>query len=1083
MQKFLFTTLLSILFLSSTIWSQEAIVQAFNYDSETRDSVITFPTDDHNKWEKILMIYSMRCKDGLISPPIQGQTNIGCGEWDYSCNTYITDSAQVDSLFRISPDHVISNFSDDVFEYRTSPTFSYHQSILKEVDYGLTLSEEEFMVNNGAVANDVFSGADGLGKRFQYLIKKSELDNGALTAGAISGLKLQVDQGQGSFDKVKVRMKHYSSSNNLICLEQTNWQEVYYQNINIDGSNNWLKFYEDFDWNGTDDILVDFSFTINSSDLMINAKDLQEDRVVMATNENSVLSLNGSGRFNVQGDYSSISDQITISFWSKGAGQLPVNTTFLEGVDEQNRRQVNIHLPWGNGQVYWDCGNNGGGYDRINLPAAAQEYKNNWTHWTFTKNASSGSMKIYKNGTLWHSGTGKTQLMNIKELRIGSSVNNNVRYYGLLDDVRIWNVELNAADISAAMCDIYDVGDTHYDNLVLAYDFNQDTANEIIDASANQFNANIEGALGHETQFARTLSGTISKSTFGPALTCVRGNYQISLNEITVLEEVENIPNQVDRYIVQGTDLILEETNFYYATGDMPVYDEDGTIVDYVNVAPEASIAINDLEHYTKSPMQMEIMSFVTPYGINLDMGIQGESWTFDVTDLGPILKGNKRIYLTRGGQWQEDMDIKFLFYEGTPPRNVKSVEQIWPVISTNFTAIQEDRTYEPRTIVKNAADEAVVIKTTITGHGQEGEFIPRTHGIRLDGIPFDWQVWKECADNPIYPQGGTWVYDRAGWCPGAPSDTEVTDLTYFMYEDVDYEIDYTMIGGSGDSRYIVSSQLVRYGPHNFENDVTMADIVYPSEKIEHGRYNPNCGRPKVIIKNTGSEELNSATITYGIVGGETKTFEWTGFLDFLETATVTLDFLATMAGSDDELTFFARVENPNGQTDEYANNNEMVSNYSVVDMYASDIIINLKTNNNNTETGFKVYDENGDQIFSRGPNGLGSNTTYLDTLTNLNGCYKIVVTDSGENGLEWWANPNGGSGYIRVKSIGGNYRTIGTDFGSIVDYNFVAGEVMVNTEEPIANTSIDIFPNPGRDVFHIQTEGFSGGNEHAINR
>ncbi|MBK8441874.1 MAG: hypothetical protein IPL35_00010 [Sphingobacteriales bacterium] len=24
----------------------------------------------------------------------------------------------------------------------------------------------------------------------------------------------------------------------------------------------------------------------------------------------------------------------------------------------------------------------------------------------------------------------------------------------------------------------------------------------------------------------------------------------------------------------------------------------------------------------------------------------------------------------------------------------------------------------------------------------------------------FQWQVWKECADNPLYPQGGTWIFD-----------------------------------------------------------------------------------------------------------------------------------------------------------------------------------------------------------------------------------------------------------------------------------------------------------------------------------
>ena len=27
----------------------------------------------------------------------------------------------------------------------------------------------------------------------------------------------------------------------------------------------------------------------------------------------------------------------------------------------------------------------------------------------------------------------------------------------------------------------------------------------------------------------------------------------------------------------------------------------------------------------------------------------------------------------------------------------------------------------------------------------------------------FEWLNWKECSDNPVIAQGGTWIYDRAG--------------------------------------------------------------------------------------------------------------------------------------------------------------------------------------------------------------------------------------------------------------------------------------------------------------------------------
>ena len=124
---------------------------------------------------------------------------------------------------------------------------------------------------------------------------------------------------------------------------------------------------------------------------------------------------------------------------------------------------------------------------------------------------------------------------------------------------------------------------------------------------------------------------------------------------------------------------------------------------------------------------------------------------------------------ISAGGQWQEEMDLKFLFIVGTPPRYVLEMQQIWRPQKKGYNEIIADRVFEPRSTLMLPNASAYKIKTVITGHGQEGEFIPRNHYINIDGNmpPTDtWQVWTECAENPVYPQGGTWIYDRAGWCP-----------------------------------------------------------------------------------------------------------------------------------------------------------------------------------------------------------------------------------------------------------------------------------------------------------------------------
>ena len=58
--------------------------------------------------------------------------------------------------------------------------------------------------------------------------------------------------------------------------------------------------------------------------------------------------------------FTSIENEITISLWCYGTPDImPAASTIFEGRDDDNNRQVNVHLPWSNSQVYWDCGNDG----------------------------------------------------------------------------------------------------------------------------------------------------------------------------------------------------------------------------------------------------------------------------------------------------------------------------------------------------------------------------------------------------------------------------------------------------------------------------------------------------------------------------------------------------------------------------------------------------------------------------------------------------------------------------------------------------------------------------------------------------
>ncbi len=1042
--------------LAHFIDAQEIVVQTLNYDSETRDTLIQFPEVDHNNWEKIIMKYSMRCKDGLVSPAISGQTNIGCGEWDYSCNTYITDSTKVDSLRTVSPDFEISNFSGDAFAYSENPTYQYYISNLYEVEALSVSNEVMYPLIQSNETLDLLAG-NGDTKRFSFEWKKADLFDAGLSEGNIDAIGLNIDSGSGTFRNFKIRMRHGIDGTDF-CFYQNDWQEVYYNHTEFNSNFEKILLHTPFDWNGIDDIQLDISYEVINSTVALSSLSESNPRIYSASN-NKVWVSNGVGQIRIVDDFSTIDKEISIAFWTKGADVLPVNTFFLEGVDQDDNRQVNIHLPWNNGQMYWDCGNDGSGYDRINKAATTDQIKNTWNHWVYIKDANTGIMRIYLNGGLWHEGTSKTKAIDLDVLVIGSSSNFNTPYFGEIDELCIWDKALSPAEVRANHCGFTSAQD---ENLILRYDF--ENLDAINDLSPAQNDGEVIGDLHGYDAFPRDFNFYNGTLTSMPDIFPIKGEYDLNVVALTSMDSIQNAPHRVDAYGLNGTDRVLENTMYYYPAGDMSVFNEDGSIHSTISIDPDGVITIGEMVHFTKSPMQFELMSFVTPYGINLDLGWEGKTWTFDVTDYAPLLKGSKRMYMSRGGQWQEDIDIKFLFYEGTPPRNVHSVDQVWPVTNTGWQAIMDDRRFEPRAQVKTAGDAAVVFKTVITGHGQEGEFIPRNHFISIDEIPVQWQVWKECSENPIQPQGGTWVYDRAGWCPGMPSDIRLNDFTGIMQNDVPVMIDYGIQSVAGNSNYIVNTQVIKYGEVNHTHDAAIDAIINPSGRIEYGQFNPRCSESLIRIQNRGAQNLTNATIEYGVDGGEVFTQEWEGNLSFLATDEIILRYMPSVAAANTDQLFYAKIITPN---DEYPSNDVMVSDYQPVDEVDSNVMIRFKTNNNATSTGYKVYNEYDEVIFSKGPSGLSANTTYEDVL-NVNGCYRLVVTDSGQDGLEWWANLSQGSGFIQVLQSDGSFKELPRDFGAFFEYHFIAGMVTDTESFDTEEFDINIYPNPSTHRVHV---------------
>jgi hypothetical protein len=1024
------------------------------------------------------MLYSMRCKDGLVSTG--SNTNLGCGEWDYNCYTFIVDSTQTDSLVTVSNSHAISNTTATSFNYTTTPVYSYMQYNQQQVTYNNVISEAVHAIGSGSTALQHPFGATAPVSRTQYLFRASELSAGGLPADSVTGMRLNILSLGSDLNNLRIRIKNTTQTALDASVPETDgFTEVYFLNTPVlaTGTQS-FNFHTPFFWDGTSNLIVEFCYTNTAAGTTsnVNGYDPGFQSHMTSNLTDNYLAFNGNTslvKMNTSLN-STITNEITIAFWAYGdPARLPANTTVLEGMDAANRKQVNVHLPWSDSNIYWDCGGDATGYDRINKLATASEFEGKWNFWAFTKDAANGEMRIYLNGVLWHSGTGRFRPINLDEFVIGKGVNSANSYYGNVDELSVWNKELSLASIQQIMNLSITPAHPDYAFLQSYNNFNEASGNVALDNSPGNNPSELINPT-RRSHTGSTLFRNFSASNFRPVTDFVVGEYNTIITPVPQLDSLLLPTTSVISYAVSpsGHSLDVVDTLFVWASGFTYIYNASGVAIDSIPVASQNTVNITSLNWYQVRPMYMELINFITPYGINLNLGMAGKTWAFDVTDFAPVLRGARHLEM-RDGIYQEDIDIKFVFYEGTPPREVKSISQIWPSgswVFPSYNDIVNNRYFEPRDIILDASASQYKLRSAISGHGQEGEFIPRTHTLRLNNsINFSRSVWTECAANPIYPQGGTWIYDRAGWCPGAAVDMKEYEITPNVTPGQTINLDYSLpsIANPGSSTYRVNNQLVTYGAPSFTLDAAMNFVKTPSKRVEFTRVNPLCNEPVVSIKNTGSTTLTNLTITYGRKGGTMSTYTWNGNLSFLQTAEVTLPQPAWTSSNIDE--FVAYVSNPNGAADQYALNDTIYSPFNIPAQLPSYLVFELKTNNVPSQNSYTLKDAQGGTIITR--SGLTANTVYRDTVNLLSDCYIVSLTDAGDDGLTFWANSAQGSGYFRIKnaSTGVILSAPNSDFGDNIYLQFTVGFTLPVPELDAPISAFSVYPNPASDVVTAQ--------------
>jgi hypothetical protein len=1051
------------------------VVQAFNYNSTTRDSIISFPTDPSLEFEKIIMLYSMRCKDGLVSTGTN--RNRGCGEWDYSCNTYITDSSHVDSVTAKHPDYSVSGYSGSSYNYVTQATYNMYQDEQQNVVLNSITSEDTAILGNGNQSlTNVVNTSQTAGKH-QFLLTQSELLSAGLTTGNIDALALNVSNNPAQARYFRIRLKSTAKTSlDAADPDLSGFTEVYYKNTNFSQGVNRFQFYTPFNWNGTSNIMVELSFTnkFNGTSMAFAGDTVAQSTSIYSAGDMQ-FDFNGSS-YLIANAYKGITGDTTrtIEAWIKTTGSdLDIVYYGSNSAGKKYRFWVN-----GNGQLRTE----------VNSGSAVGTTPVNDGQWHHVAMVQSGSstnqIAFYIDGVQDAVSSVTNHPINTQAnwlVRIGQSIHNKP-FVGQIADVRMWKTALSQSTIDDWRFKKLDASHPDNANLELHYPLNDNNGTTITDQSPNARNASVSNGVQWSFLYGIDhFKGWQSESN-RPNLALYQGTYSLTVSPDTVIDSVARHPNLVTQYQVypktgtlQADSIGATQQNTYWQAIADSLFDPQGNLVSVFNNPPDGSITIGDLTYWRRFPSKFEIMSFVTPYGIGIDFGMDGHTWAFDLTDFSPILKGNKRISMERGGQWQEDMDIKFLFVLGTPPRDVLDIQQIWRVGYDSYTRITSDLVYEPRDVPLDASADGFKIRSAITGHGQEGEFIPRNHFVNLDGgsPDFTWQVWKECAMNPVYPQGGTWIYDRAGWCPGMATDLVENEITFLVNPGQSVNIDYGMSGASGTSNYIVNHQLVTYGPPNFTLDAAVKEIINPTNRIEYQRAASICEGPIVKIQNTGSALLTSLKITYWTNNNVNKEiYNWSGTLGFLESEDVVLpvgDLWEGLSGTANNRLHVSIAE-PNGGMDAYSYNNKMHTDFSLPEVFPNEIYFAFRTNNAAQENSYTVRDASGNVVFSK--SGFSSNDLYYDTLNLADGCYTLQLDDTDDDGIAFWAN-NDGNGWFRIFDAQTLTRiyTLEPDFGRSAVVAFTVNYPL-SFEELHPEIGLNLFPNPSTGKFSVQAKG-----------
>ncbi len=489
----------------------------------------------------------------------------------------------------------------------------------------------------------------------------------------------------------------------------------------------------------------------------------------------------------------------------------------------------------------------------------------------------------------------------------------------------------------------------------------------------------------------------------------------------------------------------------------------------------------------------VEIARIITPYATDWLSTNRKHDFVVDITDYSSILNGNLDFrYKYDGYSWGFTLTLKLEMIEGTPAMPALSVKNIYDgyfAYGNTSNPIENHLIAKP--FIYTSPVAKAFVKNTISGHGSDdngcGEFCSKYYDLKINNNAISQkQLWKsDCGINDISPQTGTWLYDRANWCPGQVVFPILHDISSQTSPASSFSIDidmqpYTSPTQTNTGGFNIVSQLISYSAPSYNTDISIEDIIAPNNDPNYARSNNTCVNPKIKIKNTGTNPVTQVVFNYNITGGSIASYTWTGTLNFLEETIVEFGPLMPLYNGNTTNEFNVSVDKVNGVSgDQDLLNNTYKSIYNSVKVYPNTFIVyfsaNAATSSINpgyNESHWTIKDVNGNVVKSRINNS--NSTIFKDTVNLPDGCYTFTMDDDGCDGISWWVyqyyTPNPGNGVLRFNKLGIpiSLKNFSGDFGCQTTERFMTSSLITSSEKIDTKTNFQLFPNPTKSVINI---------------